>query len=217
MPPTPCPTCGHTVVVVRKRKLPCPGCGCPLFVVYDPEIREMRLLNEEGRIKFEGRAEELSEINEGIRHFGTFGLTKQMIEDKLTRLRSDGQHWKYRDAVWALCNEMLLNELSGRADLQRLGSMYYALALISVKNGNDPTELLRESNKMELLYTKQGSKRDVEITGPCGCDSCKALHGKRMTVDEALRLEPIPNPGCTRRFLEEQYPFCRCRYSEVFD
>jgi hypothetical protein len=218
LPPTPCPKCGHIVIVEKKRKLPCPGCGCSLFVEYNGENRELVMLDDEGLERFRKRGEELRIIGNGIKWFGRRGMTKQAIEDERIRLEKIGHPCRYWDAVWTLAGEIASRELR-RGDHQELRSLYYSMALFLSLDGKDPSILLRESHRHELLYIGRPDIL-VEISGPANtwdCQACKKLHGKRMTVAEALRTQPLPNPRCTHRMDDGGYPFCRCCYARVYD
>lgn len=215
LPLTPCPGCGCIIENIRSTKVKCPSCGCNLHALVDPETKERKLLDDEGKAKLLSRKEELKVINKAVRLFGQHGMTKKAIEDELARMKKDGQTWGYRDAVWSLVNKMVINEV-GKGDFHTLQMLYYEQALFLEFEGKDPAPLLQQSNEMALRDLQRHVDR-VKIFSEHGCDACRAMEGKEFSIEEALRTHPLPNPQCTHRFEEGHYPFCRCMYQAAID
>lgn len=215
LPPTPCPACGKVIEGAGSAKVKCPGCGHDLHVLVDPETKERKLLDEEGKSKLLKRKEELKVMNKGVRLFGQYGVTKETIENELARLKKDGRDWGYPDAVWALTNKLALDAMR-EGEFHKLKLLYYGQALFLEFEGKDPVPLLVQSNEV-ALRTLQPRSGIVKISVVPGCDACREMDGRQFTVEEALRTHPIPNPGCTHRFEEGHYPFCRCMYLPVVE
>ncbi|MEI7890949.1 MAG: hypothetical protein WCI36_03175 [bacterium] len=62
-----------------------------------------------------------------------------------------------------------------------------------------------------LQYKQSGVVSKVEIlASPNSCDHCKSQHGKIYTVEEAIKIRPLPCKGCGH-----EMGYCRCTYLPV--
>ncbi len=98
-------------------------------------------------------------------------------------------------------------------DLHKLKMMYFQKALDLFRKDLNFFDELFESKKCELLKFKEFKyNKKVKILSSCGCNSCEELNGKVYTIDEALKLMPIPNPGCSHKTNASGKGWCRCCY-----
>lgn len=98
-------------------------------------------------------------------------------------------------------------------DFYKLKMGHFQNAMQLFRNNLDFFDELYESKKCELLeYKKFKYNKKVKILSSCGCESCKNLNGKVFTIDEALKLMPIPNPDCGHKTNANGKGWCRCCY-----
>ncbi len=96
--------------------------------------------------------------------------------------------------------------------------IYYELARLFIDNGDDPFKMLMESNKNHLLSLKNerqyiGKDLKVIILSKGCCKACDKLDRKRLSIEEALRKMPLPNPQCRHMIPDEKgNAFCHCSY-----
>lgn len=118
-----------------------------------------------------------------------------------------------RDIIWALFNSLVLTEI-GKKDYFHLQAIYYQMALFLNATGRNSTQMLKLSNKMQLLFLQQQSpKAKVRIMGgDDSCESCKKIDGQVFTFEEALKQMPLPHPNCSFSLFNDKHSFCRCLY-----
>lgn len=121
------------------------------------------------------------------------------------------------DIVWGLFNKAL-NKAMQKSDLQEIGRLYSSMAYLLDDEVKNPVKMLQLSHKMEILnYKTSGVVKGVEILAT-GCDECKKLNGKKYSIDEALKLSPLPNKNCRFKLNDKsKYSFCRCCYLPVLE
>jgi hypothetical protein len=104
----------------------------------------------------------------------------------------------------------LYDDLLADADAQRRKMLYIGLAVEYHVAGLDPFPIKREVARSTLV----GLHSDyVRILSSKGCEACRALDGRVMTVDEALKQMPIPCRDCTYGVSEtEPFGWCRCMF-----
>ena len=98
--------------------------------------------------------------------------------------------------------------------------IYYNHALFLNEEGKDCFKILQQANKMNLLRYKQ-SEIDIEkveiISGEDPCSFCQQLNGKIYSIEEALKLMPIPCKDCSFILNDDKRGFCRCTYAPMLD
>ena len=88
--------------------------------------------------------------------------------------------------------------------------------------GRDHQQLAAESRKSELWYY-QAAYRSLDIqrvtiatSGEASCPECQPLEGREFSIDEALKLMPIPCKTCQTWANENPHGgWCRCSYNPV--
>lgn len=119
-----------------------------------------------------------------------------------------------RDCVWSILNE-LLNNYMKNSQYNNLEHVYRLMAEFLKEENKDPTEQVRQANRMHLLHLKQSGYQKVEIqisgrkSDPVPCPVCLSLKNRVLQIEEALRSMPIPPAGC-------QNKYCYTYYMQVF-
>jgi len=193
-----CPYCGAELEKKPKRKQKCQACGKDMYVRTVPGTKTRLLLTEEQ--KFD---------KECIQFFSSYGITQEDYQNFKEETKSPFP----RDIVWGLFNQTV-HRLIKENDYQRLGSIYYSMALFLNEEGKSPFELLKQSRRMELIFMKQSYVKKVMISD-CGDDSClecQKMNGKKYSIEEAIEKMPIPNKNCSTIMGKGKYPFCCCMW-----
>jgi hypothetical protein len=133
------------------------------------------------------------------------GITRTEFDRHREELSSQfGTRASVTDIAWRL-----LNALVGRTgDEQRLAFIYWEMARLVSQEGKDSKPYLREASRHQLLSLRRSGARVVQVShanDPWVCSACRALHGKRWAIDEALSRMPIPD-SC------REPSGCRCHY-----
>lgn len=95
---------------------------------------------------------------------------------------------------------------------------FYRQAMQADREGQPFRDSLAEFARGRLLFYKDMGIEKVSISsaGPDNaCSACLAQEGKIFSIDEALRLMPLPCPECTFSLFSEQQGFCRCQWLTV--
>lgn len=120
----------------------------------------------------------------------------------------------YGDLIWSLFNK-LVDDNSKPMNYGSLERIHYSMALFLMEHGKNGFEHGALSRKYGLMDMKQSNViTKVEIScssDASSCDNCKSLDKKRYSLDEALRLMPIPHKEC-KSINYGEFSFCRCLY-----
>ncbi|MFQ5807023.1 MAG: hypothetical protein ACE5I3_11300 [Phycisphaerae bacterium] len=109
--------------------------------------------------------------------------------------------------------QALYDDLLAHADPRQRSSMYIGLAVEYHLAGLDPFPIKQEIARATLAGFHG---RHVRILSSKGCEACRALNGRVLTVDEALEQMPIPCRDCTYGISDtEPFGWCRCMYISV--
>ena len=116
------------------------------------------------------------------------------------------------DVLWGVAGHLNLDAIK-RQDFNTSGRVHFAQALYIHQIGKDCHYLLRACNRDELLGLRLNGVQKVTILSSKGCGSCRKISGKKLSIKEALKHEPLPCPGCSFK-LNEAAPtgWCRCTY-----
>ncbi len=89
---------------------------------------------------------------------------------------------------------------------------YIDQALELYKKKGDFIKPLQKHHIQDLKrYQSSGVVKMVEfLSAPDSCDKCKSLHGKRISIKDALRVKALPIEDCDRGY-------CRCVFIPVVD
>lgn len=185
-----CSYCKEVLAQKPKRKKKCPHCGKPIYV------RKGRLMTEDE-----------ATTQEWLGYLSQFGITRKSFESHRKALtRQFGFEAPVNDTIWRVLNSLVAPERS-RESLQ---AVYWLMARLVGGEGKDRKPYLAQALKLELLKLKRDGVRRVRVInsgfGPNAiCSACRELHGKLLSIDEALRVLPVPT-------VCEEPTGCRCTY-----
>ena len=109
-----------------------------------------------------------------------------------------------RDVFWSLAKQAVL-DAEQREDWGRLQLLYWQMAKWLHAEGRDSLQLARLARQAELRgYAYEGVDRvhALDLDGD-SCTTCLQRGGREMSVADALRRMPLPNPAC-------EHGWCRC-------
>lgn len=204
-----CPYCSYQFPVMPQRKGSCPSCHKMIYVWYSTLQNMKKLVTEEEAFKIE------REISEHIEKYEL--LNKQeMIEKSEDEVKMIQEELMENDPTFTLDDAyfyLLNNKIKKSRSNSEKAQLFYLKALLLDSSGKDFTEDLVESRRLELMHLKTHEfVRKVQIiSNPDSCKVCKADSDKVLSIEEALKLMPLPHKSCTRPFHSEK-GFCRCTY-----
>ncbi|MDQ7827114.1 MAG: hypothetical protein RDV48_30230 [Candidatus Eremiobacteraeota bacterium] len=103
--------------------------------------------------------------------------------------------------------------LEAAGNFHGLSLAWYEKAIQENERKRPFIESLKLSKKWELAHWRKTSLSRVQILASKGCPSCKKLHGKILTVDDAEKTMPLPHGECSGNPSELLAKgFCRCKY-----
>ena len=108
------------------------------------------------------------------------------------------------------------NQLMEEGDFDTLSSTYFEMALQLDREGKAFHKLLREGQRMKLLAIQQLEREEpglvsgVSISSGGGCEACERLDGRQFSLEDAIRLQPLPCPDCTFTLKSGRPGWCRC-------
>ena len=225
-----CPYCFKDVSPVPKRKKKCPHCKEPIFPVIDPEDRKtMLFVREEINEEIQKRWIEIRRIDRWHECLERYGLNMY----KLSTAKGK-EIVAERDIIWFGFNTLIANPKIA-SDLEKMINLYSEMGEFVYESGENPYEFNKKSRYFSLLMEKQSmgitkyfykveikSMKFLKNTSLCDewecCDLCSQLHGKILTIDEALKTMPIPVKECTRKKNKnDDFGICRCLYIPVLE
>jgi DNA-directed RNA polymerase subunit RPC12/RpoP len=199
-----CPYCGFRLARWPRRQGSCPACGMRIFVKSTPDDRVKRAMTEAKA----NHADELWAVynarQEHLHMLYPFGLDARHIEERIALGQSETAAIRF----------LLCNAAHQSADLHKRQMAYSQLALLADKEQQPFQELLAKRTLWQLLHLKRASVKRVSILTDGrrhACGHCVATHGEVWDIDEALKLMPIPRPGCTARArYSNRTGYCTC-------
>jgi len=210
-----CPYCNNALGEKPKTKRKCPFCKNVICIRTLPETKEKVLMTEDGAKTFDEEKKRKSFEKKWLRVLENYGITDHDVRRQTEKLSEKwGQPANTVDVIWSLFNQHLI---PNETDFQQLKMIYHSMALFLSERNEDFFPLLQESIKMELLAAKQNAwAKKVEICADSCCKTCKKLHGKIFTIDEALQEMPIPVKECLSIMNKgNKQGFCFCFYNIV--
>ncbi|MDP2949452.1 MAG: hypothetical protein Q8P22_07930 [Chloroflexota bacterium] len=183
-----CPYCGAETVPVPSRKKKCRACGNYVFVKVKPSDRRRYLVTEEQAREIEAEWAQY--------------------------------HRRQKDESWAALNRQL-QEAMRRSDWQEMSGLYFQMASQLFEEGRESFRLARLARECKLkAYQESGVVEVVQILACLAesCPACRALHGKRFAIKQALQEMPIPVETCSTWKEEGRtHGWCRCHYAAVIE
>lgn len=202
-----CPYCHKTLEKKPIRKSKCPNCNQYMYVRNNKLVTEERakVIDEKRKIERE-KSYIINQLEE-----------LQISEEDFYRLEKNimnksGKKPHYADVILRLFQEY---RSKNKAYRESSGS-YYSMALFLNREKRECLPFLSLSAKMKLKeYQAQEFIDKVMIltAGEQSCPSCQKLDGKIFTIEEALKIMPLPNKNCTFHLYDEKKSFCRCSYT----
>lgn len=96
--------------------------------------------------------------------------------------------------------------------------LYFEQALQLWQEGKPFFKVAQESRRAQLrAYAESIDTVEIIDAGESSCPACRALHGKKLSIKQALEEMPIPVATCTTDAGEfgQQQGWCRCDYVPV--
>ncbi len=207
-----CPYCGEILENPPKTKKKCPNCKNPVYFIVDPYTNKKYYLTENDAEKINNLKDRYRVEEKFFNQFNEYGLTENHFKQRRNKFEKKvGKNYSAFTFVRSIFNELSL-ALAKKGDLQDLDMMYWRMARFLFEYNQDFFSYSYESTKMRLYNYKKsdknlGIKSKVSIVA-CGdsCEKCIKQDGKTFTIDEALKIMPIPVKDCGNGF-------CRCIYT----
>lgn len=203
-----CPYCSATLKKAPKRKTRCKKCGNYIFVDTTQEIFPRTSLTEKE-----------TGIVAWLNNLRLFGATTDDFNKKKRELEeSFGAKPPPRDVIWAVF-QTVSEKAALKNDLSSLAGIYSKQAQFLYEEGREYLPILRQSHEITLKMMTLDPNEDifygVQIeTDSDACPACRKLHGIRLTIEEAVKKNLLPNVNCTHKpDPKRKDHFCGCYYS----
>lgn len=197
-----CPYCKAELKSFPTQKKKCPQCGNMIYVKsrYGASTKVLATEAEKDEI----------DADKQLHYFENRHLRNLENESFLDKSRYIAQRdeWlkghtykQIKDFMWNYYNELLLQNAKNPNNLK---SLYFLMGLFLIDEGKESFEMFRQSYNIELKqYKKDRYVSHIEICGDeDSCEQCKALQGKKYTIDEALKLQLLPVRNCSNEQLK---------------
>lgn len=206
-----CPYCGAALKKLPLRKTKCPSCNNFMYVRTLLTTREQVVVTEARAKEIEAEWETYHSQQKWLQTLEYYGIKQNDFEQEKVQLSKNfGKEASYRDAIWGLFNKLTV---ANSRDFQKLQALHHDMALFLDEEGRDFRSHLEEAAKYDLLYCRQHGIKKVRIDSfSDSCDACRKQTNKVYTVEEALRIMPVPCKECSSTFYSDHKGFCRCRY-----
>lgn len=183
---TKCPYCKLVLDKPAKRKKKCPHCGKYIFV------RNGKMFTNED-----------AKALDWVKKLEGYGVTKRTFSKECKNMEKQfNQPPSTNDVIWRILNKMVVSGYS-------IG--YHFMAVIAREEGKDTKPYTTEVLKQTLVGYRDkefiGSVRIYTANDNQVCESCRNLHDKVFSIEEALETLPIPTM-CTN-------DICRCYYQPI--
>lgn len=207
-----CPYCGYDLKIMPQRKKKCPSCAQPIYCKYTPDNHTKRLMTK----KQADEAEEQWDLHclrqSSINTLSLFGLGEPEIKkERAMGAKNDDE------ATFSILSRITILKTN---DLNDLKIAYLILASLAAKTGKPFRPFKLAAHHCELLRYKStnGVVKNVKILTSDNkdiCIECQNNKGKIYTIDDAIKLTPLPCPKCTCVGVNGQIGFCDCCYIPV--
>ena len=153
--------------------------------------------------------------NDLKRDFDNFDSIYETNKKELTKRW--GFEPKEGDLLWGTAQRLLMDAMK-KGDWGSMFSIYFGQALYIHNSGKNSQKYQQIIYDLELQNKKDGLINKVQISSVKGqsCSACNKLDGKVFTVEEALKMHPLPNKKCSFKFNSNAPTgWCRCAYLPV--
>ncbi|MET0039415.1 hypothetical protein [Dehalococcoides mccartyi] len=184
-----CPYCGVLITTMPSRKKTCSACGKDIYV---RTVEGNKLL-----------LKQVDAVSlDALKNAG-------LMPDLAKAVRSADPQFSIRDVVWGILNKTKADYIK-KNDLQSASTVTWQMARLRYEQGSEWFSIMQQAQREALLYLKNSKVcSKVEILAAQNeqtCDKCRALNGKKFTIQDALDKMPIPVQGCE---------WCCCTYIAV--
>ena len=214
-----CPHCQTSFPKIPLSKTACNKCHQFIFVRTHFETEKKLYLSEAQKNSFDKERMDFFFQKDWLRKFSEMGIQETKIEAlRLELFKKWGKTPSFHDLAWRIFNNQVINLSKKGTTLHELKMLYFTWALFACEINSDPTDLLKQSHKYQLLeYKKSGFINEVEILSNQGCKSCGSLNKQRFKIDALLTNNDIlPNKHCTHKLNpEDKHPWCRCMFLAI--
>ena len=205
-----CPYCSATLKKAPKRKTRCKECGNYIFVDTTQQIFSRTSLTEKE-----------TAIVAWFNTLCSLGATTDDFIKKSRELEKRfGCKALPRDIIWALFVDAG-TKAALKNDLSSLAEIYYKQARFLYEEGKNYLPALRQFHDLTLKNKILGQREGdifygVQImTNSDACSACRKLDGIRLTIEEAIKKNLLPNIDCTHNpDPKRKDHFCRCYYTD---
>lgn len=198
-----CPYCASVLDRPPKRAARCPHCERVVHIRSKQTLFPTHLLRVDQKLAWDTFA------NLRSNHGATEADFRQ-VEAEMSSV--------FRKPAPPLDVIMGLFDLLALRGTTRLSTLYRSQALFVAARGHDPRPWLQQSMRMqvELEFRPSPVVGGVQVRASYTCcDECQVQNGDEYTIEEALKVMPVPFEGCTRKVYDSPYAFCMCMYTTV--
>lgn len=205
-----CPYCNIPLPTIPKRKTKCKSCNNYYYVKTRVLDREKVIVTEKERNEIEA---------EWQKHFINNArcpsdlISEDEFQEAKKLVLSKGGNLNINDITWGLLNKTVLSEMQ-QGNWHRMSRIYYEMAMFAARERRDVFHILQEATRCKLMDYKREGVNQVKIltAGQDSCSVCNQQNGKIFTIDEALKMMPIPVKECSTEVFVDGKGFCRCLY-----
>lgn len=176
-----CPHCKATLDPMPQHKKKCPSCGKDIYVRTDPFKKVKILVNYADALSTDIIAN--MEIKEKEYRVAEKELTQKF---KTSPSRSD--------ILWSIIAKLQMEAMK-KEQWQQLNSLYFTQAEFLHKQGKGYSHILKIAMKCQLEHMKSMDITKMEILASL-CNKCASINGRKMSVEEALEVIPLPPEDC---------------------
>lgn len=185
-----CPYCGKDLPKRPKAKTRCRHCGAYMFVRRS-QSRYPSSMVTAAQVAELDAIQAIAEIGKDA---ADFDAMRHVLRQRF------GQEPDLGDVVWGVMNSAVATEtdLARVADIQEQMA-YWLISQGRTDQGRDirfRARQIRHRLYLEALKA-DGIVKSVEIS-PCPdhCHACAQIAGRKFSLDDAIRLSPLPCPAC---------------------
>lgn len=197
-----CPYCKVQLDITPKQKKKCPHCGQMIYVKSRHGETVKLLVTEAEKEEMDAEKELHYLENNYLRE-----LEDQELIDKSKYLAQKDEWLKthpykqIKDFIWSQFNELLTKNAKKPDNLK---SLYFIMGLFLIDEGKESYDMFKQVYNIDLKqYKKDNYVSHVVINSDDdGCEQCKAMNGKKYTIDEALKLQVLPVKNCSNEELK---------------
>lgn len=198
-----CPHCGHTFEKMPSRKRKCPTCGESVIVKKDPATEQKILMTEKQASAADVAWKQIYFVRRWARRLE---ITESEVHSRHAKMAPGTSP---RDALWSIMNE----RSQGASDHTESKMALFEMGLFLHEEGRDNLKVMQEAARAQLREIRSvGIRDEVKIFSEGGCDTCRALDGTVLTIEQALKTMPIPCPECVHDVNDSGRGWCRCMY-----